>query len=334
MLLKDAIRKRVWKSLMARPRKSGQPSSSTKLILAVTVLLVVGIFTGLYYVESLQNQNNGILIDWRLKITYEDASRVPGINYTLPALIGSNPLYWANHTLDPFSPSPSYSPMSTRDGTGTIYLQSTQPAVFNFGDFYNVYGQTFNETCVGYAGVVLPNNTKLTGTYCARPAEPLIWDGNNNGRFDPATDINVTMAPDPFRVKLPPAGATLTADTRIMYASGGSPTWNTTESIVYDPDRDGVYNASTDPVLYNGVPSKPLVSGSTPLTYDPLLKFYDSNNNGRWDPSIPPPVLSDGTHPERCLSRGINFSNGYDWIIILWSRLYVTISDHCVPPGF
>ncbi|MBO0888725.1 hypothetical protein J2P12_06460 [Candidatus Bathyarchaeota archaeon] len=309
-------------------RRGRPPSSRTKIALAITVLAVVGIFTYLYYIQSLQGQSSGLLIDWRLTVTFVDSTGPT--NYTLPAYIGSLPQYWTNHSLDAFSPNPNYSPMSTRDGTSTIWIQSTQPAVFNFGDFFNVYGQVFNETCVGYSGIVAPNNTKLSGTYCTRAADPLIYDTNNNGLYDPSSDINVTMAADPLSPKLPAAGATLSSDPHITFVSlNNNPSWNNTESIVYDANGDGFYQSS-DRVLYNGNRAQPLTSG-TLLSRDTRLRFYDWNRNGSWDHSIPPPILSDGNR-ERCLDRRINLSNGHDWLIFLWSSgLYTTISGHCVP---
>lgn len=307
------------------------PSSGTKIVLAVVVLVVVGLFAYFYYVEGQNNTPAGLLIDWRLKITFLDASNNPAVNYTLPAMVGRSPQYWSNHTLDAFSPNNTYSPMSTRDGTSTIWIQSTEPAVFNFGDFFNVYGQVFNETCVGYSGVVGPSGATLSGTYCAAASEAVIYDTAGTGHYNPSQDINVTTGCDPFCVKFPPTGASLSSDPHIMFVSNNNyPTWNSTESIVYDSNGNGQYDA-TDRVIYPGT-GQALTSGMS-LSNDPKLKFYDRNVNGRWDSSVPPPILSDGNHPERCLSRGINFSNGYDWLIIIWSKLYTTISDHCVPRG-
>jgi len=303
-------------------------------VLAVLVLVVVGFFAYFYYVEGQNYTAPTILIDWRMKITYLDASSIPGVNYTLPPLIGTSPQYWSNHTLDAFSPSSTYSPMSTRDGTSTIWIQSTEPAVFNFGDFFNVYGQIFNETCVGYSGVVGPTGGTLSGTYCASPSEAVIYDNPGTNHYNPSQDINVTnfsTSCDPFCVKPPPTGATLSSDLHLLFASNNNyPTWNSTESVVYDSNVNGQYDSS-DRVVYPGQ-GQALTPGMS-LTNDPKLKFYDRNVNGRWDSSVPPPVLSDGTHPERCLSRGINFSSGYDWLIIIWSKLYTTITNHCVPPG-
>lgn len=312
-------------------KRSRTPSSTTKLLLAITVLVVVGLFTYFYYVQSVHDQAPVLLIDWRLKVTFEDASQPPGINWTLPPLIGSSPQYWANHTLDGFSPSTNFSPMSTRDGTSTIYLQSTLPAVFNFGDFFNVYGQSFNETCVGYAGVAAPTGQKYSGNYCTRAAEPIIYDANSNNVYDPSTDTNVSLTPNPLSPRLPPPGASLASDSHIMFASvNSSLVWNANESIVYDANRNGVYDQG-DSGLYVGR-GQALISGMT-LSNDPKLKFHDWNGNGRWDASVPPPILSDGVHAERCLDRGINLSKGYDWVIFLWSSLYHTISGNCIPPG-
>ncbi len=59
--------------------------------------------------------------------------------------------------------------------------------------------------------------------------------------------------------------------------------WNTTKTVVYDANLNGVYDTG-DYVLSppGGVP--PL---GTPLSVDPKIKFVDSNNNGIWDTGEP-----------------------------------------------
>ncbi len=73
-------------------------------------------------------------------------------------------------------------------------------------------------------------------------------------------------------------------DPRIKYYETGSDTyWNTTETVVFDPDADGVFNPSTDWILYNkGIPT----TGAM-LRNDLRIKFVDTNLNYLWDPGEP-----------------------------------------------
>ncbi|SRR5579864_8418740 len=316
-------RKYAWESFAKMGSRKSRPFSH-KIILAIVVIAVVGLFTYFYYIQNVDSANSSILIDWRLKITFNDART--NTNYTLPAYIGTSSGAWSNHTLDAFGP-PGYSPMSTRDTSSTIWIQSTEPAVFNFGDFFNVWGQEFNQGCVSYAGILESHGSTMAGTYCSSAAEPVIYDVKGNNLYDPTTD-NVSEVSD-LAVQMPSAGATLSSDSHILFISvGSSSVWNVNETVVYDSDGDRVYNPSTDPIIHPGANS----TAGAALSSDLRLKFYDWNGNGKWDASVPPPVLSDGT-TERCLGRGINLSNGKDWLIILWSGLYREVSGGCPPSG-
>lgn len=325
MLLKEATNNnnREGENLTSRRGGSRKPPSSTaKIALVIMVLVIVGAFTYFFYLQSQSNSVTGNIIDWRMRLTFNDART--GTNYTLPQLIGTSNGAWSNHTLDPFGPQ-GYSPLSTRDTSSVIWIQSTEPAVFNFGDFFNVWGQVFNETCVSDTAAT------VIGTYCSAASEPVIYDTKSTGVYDPSGDYNVSVVSD-LPIALPNAGAPLSSDPHILFVSvKGSTVWNVNETIVYDADNNGVYDLGVDRMVYNGVGAQAPTAG-TALIQDSRLKFYDWNGNNRWDGSVPPPVLSDGTNV-RCLSRGINLSNGKDWLIILWSRLYSTISGGCIPTG-
>lgn len=297
---------------------------TSKLVLAAVVVSIVGLFTYFAYLNNAY-QTPGILINWRMGFTFNDSRT--GTNYTLPAYIGATGGAWSNHTLDAFGP-PGYSPMSTRDTSSTIWIQSTEPAVFTFGDFFNVWGQQFNIQCVSYAGILSSNGPPLSGSYCSRPSEPVIYDLNNNYQYDPPTDINVTEVSD-LAVVMPAAHATLSVDSGIRFISvNHSTVWFANETIVYDGDGDGKYDPTSDPIIHSGLNS----TAGQQLSRDPLLKFYDPNGNGLWDASIPPPILSDG-NTERCLNRANNLSNGKNWLLILWSKAYREVAGQCNPSG-
>lgn len=302
-----------------------RPKSFTnKIVLALVVIAVVGIFTYLAYWQNAYSQPPGILIDWRMKLTFNDGRT--DTNYTLPVGIGTSAGAWSNHTLDAFGPS-GYSPMSTRGTNSTIWIQSTEPAVFTFGDFFNVWGQQYNIQCISYAGITSSTGPPLTGEYCSRPSEPVIYDVNGNGLYDPSTD-NVSEISD-LPVIMPAYHASLSFDSGIMFISvNHSAVWFANETVVYDADHDGKYDPTKDRIIHNGLNS----TAGQQLSSDPKLKFYDSNSNGLWDRSIPPPIITDG-NISRCLNRGMNLSNGKDWLVILWSQAYKEIAGGCNPSG-
>jgi len=292
------------------------------MIVLVLVLGLVGTFVALQFF-NLYGSGGGLVLDWRMKLTFTDARYAPSRKYTLPAGIGLPNGYWLNHTLDRFGPS-GYSPLSTRDSTSTIWIQSTQVAYFSFGDFFNIWGKTFNETCV-------PDLTS-SGTYCARAADPIIYDVNGNGKYDPGTDYDKLPLQSELPIQLPPSGATLSFDPGIRFVNASNTAvWNSTETIVYDSDHDGIYSNTTDIVLYlpNGSPAP--AQGAHTKT-DPNLRFYDWKASGNWDGPVPPPVMSDG-NSERCVTRVPLLSNHKDWLIFTWSNLASSITGGCVP-GF
>jgi hypothetical protein len=97
-----------------------------------------------------------------------------------------------------------------------------------------------------------------------------------NGNLDSVKDVRLAVYSTSLGVP--------TYDPRIKYYETGSDSyWNTTETVVFDPDADGFFNPATDWILYNrGVPLT-----SQMLSNDPRIKFVDTNFNGRWDPGEP-----------------------------------------------
>jgi len=71
-----------------------------------------------------------------------------------------------------------------------------------------------------------------------------------------------------------------TRDPRIVYYDGdGDGFWNSTETVVYNTEMDGIYHTG-DPLLYT---STFFPSSGNSLRTDPRIKYVDLNNNGRWD---------------------------------------------------
>lgn len=297
-----------------------RPSTRVNLAILVMVVIVLSVFLYFQYYDPYGS--GGVAIDWRLKLIISDY-RGP-TNYTLPVGIGTPNGILANSTLSRFGP-PGYAPLSTRDSTSTIWIQSNTPAIFTFADFFNIWGQAFNETCVS------DNNAPQIGTYCTTPAEVVVFDANNNSIYDPGTDtrLNVTSEEIPH---VPPAGQTLSYDPHIRFYDKYSAVFRLNDTVVYDASMNGVYNPSIDFVIAPAGATPPPAGAS--LLKDLRLRFYDYNGNGKWDRSIPPPVLYDVANDQgRCINRAVALSNGKTWILFLWSPFAAMITGGCLPPG-
>ncbi len=139
-------------------------SQRTAIVAALSVLLIIGAFLYIYYIDA--NPASTLPVDWRFHIAIYDA--VAQVNITIPAGIGVAGGIWMNHTLDRYGPA-GYAPLSTRDTSGTIYVQSVAPRLFVLSEFFSIWGQSYNRTCVGYG----------YGTYCNSNNPPAISNGNH-----------------------------------------------------------------------------------------------------------------------------------------------------------
>jgi hypothetical protein len=261
----------------------------------LTIVAAVVAFQLLPYVSS---QNHGIIQRWRLTLTFHNSRT--NQNLTLPYDIGVQGGIWTNHTLDFLGQLP-YAPLSTRDSSNTIYLETNRLAVLTFGDFFNIWGEPFNGTCAWF--------------YCAAPAELVVNDTNGSGVYN-TSDLVLNSVSG----SRPALGATLSTDRNIKFVDTDSNgVWDSGEPVAYDSNGNSTY-ANNDPIIYRG--------GTQPahgayLTFDPKLKFVDTNANGGfngvWDDRVPPPVMSDNGTNEGCVLRRYGLSNGKDWIVALYS---------------
>ena len=147
--------------------------------------MIAAALFALYANTTPYSQGNPLFIDWRVTIMINDIRT--GKNYTLPAFIGApqgrSLNLWVNHTLDSLGP-PGYSPLSTRDDSSAVYIQSTSgqcltsQQCFTFEDFFNVWGQQFSRSCV-------PDGRG--GEYCANAnnGPPVMSDGTNERCVNP-----------------------------------------------------------------------------------------------------------------------------------------------------
>jgi hypothetical protein len=134
-------------------------SQRVTLIASICVLLIIGTFAYLYYLDA--HPEARLSMDWRFHIAILNGQT--GKNLTIPANIGVSGGTWLNHTLDAFGPL-GHAPLSTRDTSGTIYVQSRAPRLFVLSEFFAIWGKTYNSTCVGFD----------QGMYCSSAHPPLI----------------------------------------------------------------------------------------------------------------------------------------------------------------
>ena len=226
-----------------------------------TGLLIIVIVGGLLYFAFGPQGETKLVLDWRLRLTIHDSSTAS--NNTIPAYIGVEGGIWNSHTLDAFG-LPGYAPISTRDTTGTIYIQSTVARIYTFGDFFNIWGQVYNASCVGLGS---------SGLYCAgreddshikyvdsdgnnlwSPGETVVYDSNMNSLYDAGETI--ISAPTPTQ------GKPLRDDPQIYFVDTANyNVWDPGESIVYDVNSNAAYNSN-----------------------DLGIAYVDTNGNKAWDP--------------------------------------------------
>jgi len=280
------------------------------LAVGLCVIAILSAFYFFYYYEP-----NRILMNWQVKIHFFDYRY--GTNYTLPALIGVEGGIWTNHTLDQYG-QPGYSPLSTRDGTGNIYIVSKVFELYTFEDFFNIWGQPFNQFCVP-----LPPQYSPTNPYCTGPGDPILYDPDNSAVVDSQSQViyNSPGAPPPAQ------GTRLSTDPRIKYIdSNNNDIWDPGEPVVYDIRNTGSL-VSTDWIV-NSTGSQSPTQG-TPLKFDSTLKFVDSRGIGVWEQPRTPPGMSDGRR-DSCINNGYALSNNEDWIIFLYSGFAASISGNCL----
>jgi hypothetical protein len=274
------------------PRNRGHRTLLVTLVV-LTIIAAISAFQLLPYVS-----NSGIVQHWKLTLTFHNSRT--NQNLTLPIDIGVQGGIWMNHTLD-FLGRPGYAPISTRDNSDTIYVETNRLAVLTFGDFFNIWGEPFNGTCAWF--------------YCAAPAELVVNDTDGSNLYN--TGDLVLNSVNGSR---PALGANLSTDQNIKFVdTDRNGVWDSGEPVVYDANSNSTY-ASNDPTIYVGVTSP---ARGDPLTFDPKLRFVDTNSNGGpnrvWDDTVPPPVMSDNGSNEGCVRRQYGLSNSKDWIVALYS---------------
>ena len=74
---------------------------------------------------------------------------IEGKSVTIPQNIGINAALYKSHDLDAYGmKNQRMSPLHTHDSSGVIHVESTQVRTFTLGEFFDVWGVTFTDSCI------------------------------------------------------------------------------------------------------------------------------------------------------------------------------------------
>ena len=66
----------------------------------------------------------------------------------VPANIGIDPSLWHDHSLDGYGMMASMAPLHTHDASGMIHVESTVTRDYTIGEFFRIWGESFDATQV------------------------------------------------------------------------------------------------------------------------------------------------------------------------------------------
>ena len=119
---------------------------STVTIAAVAALAIAGLIVALPYLPGLPSGGG---IHWHPHLTIT----INGQNAVIPASIGIDPALWNYHDLDAYGMQ-GMAPLHTHDATGTIHEESQVTRDYTLGDFFRIWGQSFDtQQVLGHAAV-------------------------------------------------------------------------------------------------------------------------------------------------------------------------------------
>jgi len=115
---------------------------STLVMILVVPLILGGIIVTYPYLST-----GGGAIHWHPQLTIT----IDGQTVTIPANIGIDASLWQDHSLDQYSSMPDMpdgmsgmAPLHTHDTSGTIHVESRVSREYTLGDFFRIWGQTFD----------------------------------------------------------------------------------------------------------------------------------------------------------------------------------------------
>ena len=112
----------------------------------------------------------------------------------IPPSIGVDSRYWNYHALDQYGLN-GRAPIYTRDNYGIVIVESSVVRSYTLGDFFKVWGKTFNSTCI-----------EVDRLYCDDPDNSLLLSMvvNGNPVRGIAFDSYVLADGDVFRIEYAP----------------------------------------------------------------------------------------------------------------------------------
>ena len=117
------------------------------VIVALIALGGVAINTALEEINAKPEitENKPIIIHMHAKVNI----LIHGQHVIIPKHIGIDPALYKTHILDKYGiKDPKTYPLHTHDTTGLIHIESTDIRTFTLGQFFDVWGVTFNEDCI------------------------------------------------------------------------------------------------------------------------------------------------------------------------------------------
>jgi hypothetical protein len=130
------------KPTASRPRRSRDRHWRRLLFYGLLVTCIILVST----VAALVISENTV----RVQVQSQLLILIQGVPFTVPSGIGVNQSLWRDHSLDQFGVA-GHSPLTTRDTSGTIHVESNAVRNFTLQQFLRVWGETVDSNqVVGY----------------------------------------------------------------------------------------------------------------------------------------------------------------------------------------
>jgi len=162
---------------LARTRKSSARKRSDRVVFYVTILITIAVISAVvyfFYSYALSQNRPQVyqsVFEMSIVIAQPNGTRT---DEPIPANVGVQGGNWNWHNLDQYGVD-GRAPMYTLDTTGLIRIQSTVARNYTLGDFFRIWGVTFNDTCI---------QTQIGGpTYCNYTSDGsgMFWTVYRNG---------------------------------------------------------------------------------------------------------------------------------------------------------
>ncbi len=251
--------------------------------------------------------NTGLKIDPNIRFQDSNGNTVYDAGEPVIYDANNNKLYDAEATIAAPTPVPNtrvkndtritfVGPGTTWSPGNTVVYDTDSNGVYSSGKFHNdtiIAGLApANNTALKFDADIKFVNATTSPSETWAPGKSVIYDANNNNRYDaetaiagpappPATGVTTGLGETMVVTASPAVGALLKTDPLVKFVDlNANNIWDQpNEAVIYDLDNSGVYKPA-DPVIYN---NGTLPSPGTALKTDPGVKYSDSNGNGVWD---------------------------------------------------